>query len=119
MTKRITKIARRVTRAYMEHGDPEGWFPHKYTPWGAGEMLTQRFVPVGGIQVLKHPGTGFQKDPEVNRYEIEMALRESGMYSGTIDKAMDLLPNMDAFYKFLENIGLDKQVQLIKSLLEW
>lgn len=116
----IKKIARQVVADYFSStGDPDSWFPHKYTPIPPELVLIQRSVPVGDLALLKTPGAGLVKSPEVNRYEIEMALRESGAYAKDIDRAMGLLPNMDAFYQHLESKGLHKQVRLIRALLEW
>lgn len=104
---------------------PDDWFPHKYGPshqnYAPSASIFVNQIPAGvadSIRLFEDPKVP-SKPANTKRFEIEMALLESDLPASTVDEAMELLPNIERLYEFLEERNQKKVLHLIHRLLSW
>lgn len=140
MDKRRTvlKVAQRHAERRIKIGDPsighgpdQWWLNKEYRPF-EGDLGHNDNLPVGRMHPLEkvrfhdleeeHSGRMRQPDMDVetNMNTIEMALNRSDMSKDHMEGAMSFLPHdLDGFYDYLRQIGMEREILVIKQLLNW
>jgi hypothetical protein len=95
------------------------WFPFRFNPMTPDYLSALDAQPMGILPMLGIPSEEPSLKPLYKKHEIEMALQEGDLHAWEVQELMDMLPNVQPMYEYLEEKGKHKTALLIRRLLSF